>query len=344
MAYFRKTKTGYTAEIQIKGVRKSKSFTTKREAQIWAASQETDINQGATTPPQSRYTLRYALEKYRDEITGRNAGARWEQVRINLFLNHQDLLPLNKKIGEVTTEDFSHFRNLRLQKVKPGTVLREFGILSAIMEVVRKEWKWIKDNPVIDVKKPPKPIARDRLITRSEIKSMLRGLDYSPTALKITSVTQSIAVCFLLALRTGMRAGDMTGLQWKNVNPRYLTIEVDKVGRKKGLGRTVPLSKKAVRILQKMQGYDKVSVFALRPQTLDARFRTIRERQGLSGFTFHDTRHTAATWMAGKFKSSKEITAQQAIFDMCKIFGWKDPKRALDYYNPDPEDVASRLD
>lgn len=355
MAYIRKTASGYRAEIEIKGVRKSKSFDTKREAQIWAASEETQINHSASVAPRSKYNLRQALEKYRDEITDRNIGGRWERIRINAFLEHSDWLPFDKKIGDVDTDDFSRFRDERLKTVKPGTVLREFGILSAMMEVVRKEWKWIKENPVNDVNKPQEPPERDRLITRSEIKKILRGCGYSPQK-RVTSLTEAIAVCFLLALRSGMRAGEMTSLTWANVHTRHLVLEFDKVGRRKGIGRDVPLSKKAVRVIEKMRGFDKNSVFALQPQTLDARFRNIRESVGLTvrdkegkidkvkTFTFHDARHTAATWMAGRFKNNKDISAQQALLDLCKIFGWLDMKRALTYYNPRPEDLANRLD
>lgn len=356
MAYIKKTSKGYQAQIELKGIRKSKTFPTKREAMAWAHDQEQSIIAEKTLSPGEKHTLRDALEKYRDEITDRNTGARWEKLRINAILAHPDWLPLDKKISQVTTEDFGNFRDERLKTVKPGTILREFGILSAMMEVVRKEWKWIKENPVKDVKKPAEPPARDRLITRSEIKKMLRGLDYDPVSSHIASITQSIAVCFLLAMRTGMRAGDMTGLTWENVYPRYVVIELDKVGRRKGIGRDVPISRKAVRILEKMRGFDKKSVFGLKPQTLDARFRDIREEAGLTirlddgtidkkkTFTFHDSKHTAATWIAKTFKSNKDISAQQAVFDMCKIFGWTDMNRALDYYNPSPEDVASRLD
>ena len=356
MAYIKKTATGYQAQVELQGIRKSKTFPTKREASTWAYDIEQSIILEKKLSPGEKHTLRDALEKYRDEITDRNTGARWEKFRINAILAHPDWLPLDKKIGQVSTDDFGLFRDERLKIVKPRTVLREFGILSAMMEVVRKEWKWIKENPVKDVKKPAEPPARDRLITRSEIKKMLRGLDYDPVSSHITSITQSIAVCFLLAMRTGMRAGDMTGLTWENVYPRYVVIELDKVGRRKGIGRDVPLSRKAVRILEKMRGFDKKSVFGLKPQTLDARFRDIREEAGLTirlddgtidkkkTFTFHDSKHTAATWIAKTFKSNKDISAQQAVFDMCKIFGWTDMNRALDYYNPSPEDVASRLD
>jgi len=344
MAYIRKTLKGYRAEIEIQGVRKSASFVTKREALLWVAKEETAIREDSKTAPAHKYTLKDALVKYRDEVSPDNAGSRWEQIRIDAFLAHPEWLPLSKKIGLINPTDFENFSKERSKTVKDGTILRELGMLSGVMETARLRWQWVKENPVRDSKKPKEPPSRKRLITRPEIKAILRGLDYSPIAPHINSLTQSIAVCFLLALRTGMRAGDMTGLHWSNVKPRHLVIEIDKIGRRTGMGRDVPLSKKAVRIVNKMRGFDKESVFSLKPQTLDARFRTIRERQGLSGFTFHDTRHTAATWMAGKFKSNKDVTAQQAIFDMCKIFGWTDPKRALEYYNPNPEDVASRLD
>lgn len=356
MAYIRKSAKGYRAEIEIQGIRKSKSFDSKREALQWVAKEESSIREDVKTAPAAKYTLRQALEKYRDEVCIENAGERWEQIRINAFLKRPDWLPLNKKMAQLMPEDFEAFCKARSKSVKDNTILREIGILSSIMETARLRWKWLAINPVHDAKKPREGAERERLITRSEIKKMLRGFDYRPLAPRVDSITQSIAVCFLLALRTGMRSGDMTGLTWDDVHPRHLVIKVDKNGRRMNRGRDVPLSKKAVRIVEKMRGFDKASVFAVDPRTRDARFRTIREQAGLDirlpdgsidkeqTFTFHDTRHTAATWIAGKFKSSKDITAQQAIFDMCKIFGWTDPKRALKYYNPNPEDVAARLD
>ena len=51
------------------------------------------------------------------------------------------------------------------------------------------------------------------------------------------------------------------------------------------------------------------------------------------GFTFHDTRHTAATRIALKIP----------LLDLCKMFGWSDPKRAMVYYNPTASEIASRL-
>jgi integrase len=82
-----------------------------------------------------------------------------------------------------------------------------------------------------------------------------------------------------------------------------------------------------------MRGWDERMVFGVPVKSLDAQFRKYRERAGLSGFTFHDSRHTAATWMARKLD----------VLDLCKAFGWADPKHAMIYYNPTASDIAKRM-
>lgn len=83
-----------------------------------------------------------------------------------------------------------------------------------------------------------------------------------------------------------------------------------------------------------MRGWDDELVFGLKPSTLDAMFRKYRERAGLSGFTFHDSRHTAATML------SRHLD----VLDLCKMFGWSNPKQALVYYNPTAAQIAARID
>lgn len=69
------------------------------------------------------------------------------------------------------------------------------------------------------------------------------------------------------------------------------------------------------------------------PRTLSTLFRRYRERAGLSGFTSHDCRHTAATIISHKLE----------VLDLCKIFGWTDPKMAMVYYNPHASTLAELL-
>lgn len=106
-----------------------------------------------------------------------------------------------------------------------------------------------------------------------------------------------------------------------------------KTGATKESLRHVPLTPKAIRTINKMRGFDPVLVFGLRSQTLDTLFRRYRDQAGISGVTFHDSRHMAATWLAQKIN----------VLDLCKAFGWSNTKQALVYYNPTASDIAKRM-
>jgi len=325
MAKPRKHKDGYRIEVCVLGVRESKVFRTIRECTAWAESRKVAIRAEGKKPIGDRHTLKQALEKYRDEVCPNNRGERWETLRIYAFLRDAKM-PTAKLISEVMPSDMATWRDSRLESVSNGTVLRELGMLSAMFETAKKDWGWVTINPIKDIRKPPEPPHRERVISRSEIRLMLTSLGYKKGQCR--GVSQAVAHAFLLSLRTGMRAGEVSALRWDQVKPGYLAD----VGTKTG-SRDVPLSTKAARLVESMRGYDKDLVIGVSTQSLDALFRKHRNRAGLSGFTFHDSRHTAATWIAQKLH----------VLDLCKMFGWTNTRRALTYYNPSAADIAGRL-
>lgn len=318
-------KTGYRAQVAVNGIKKTKTFRTKREASAWASAMETDLRSVANLPASERHTLQDAFAKYAEEEAPKHKGERWEVIRLKLIATQLDA---TKPIGLVTATDLSVWRDARLKQVSQSSVLRELKLLGSVFEVARLEWKWISVNPVRDVKKPRASEHRERTISWRETKAQLKAMGYSHKQ-RVTSVRHAAAVLFMLALRTGMRAGELCGLTWDRVYPKYCRL----VETKNGKGRSVPLTPKAERLLEKMRGWDEDSVFAIKPESLDAVFRRYREKTGLTGYTFHDARHTAATRMAKKVD----------ILTLCKIFGWSSTKMALVYYNPKAEDIADLL-
>jgi integrase len=82
-----------------------------------------------------------------------------------------------------------------------------------------------------------------------------------------------------------------------------------------------------------MKGWDSDLVFGVQSQTLDTLFRRARDRAGLKGFTFHDSRHSACTRLARKVD----------VLELCKIMGWVKTTQALTYFNPKVSDIARRL-
>lgn len=326
MASIKRHKDGWRAWVCIKGTRDSEKFRTRREAEAWAGRRETELREEQATAPTTRHTVQDLLLRYLEEVTPKKRNV-FEGKSINFWLAHP-LFP-SGKLSSITPDHFALWRDYRAKTVKAGTILREFSLLGDIFETARREWHWIKENPIRDVKKPSAPQHRDRVISRQEIRAMLVVMRYSPR-LPIRSLTGAVAVCFLLALRTGMRAGELCGLTWDRVHESYCRLPVTKT-----TPRDVPLTKKAMRLIEKMRGFDDVQVLGgLKTASLDALFRKYREQAGLEGFRFHDTRHTAATRLAPKVD----------VLTLCKIFGWSNPKMAMVYYNPTAADIAKRLD
>jgi integrase len=328
MASITKVANGYRAQVYVKGQRDSKCFRTRREADAWGAARETALHAQNEASPVGRHTFGELLRKFRDEVSPHRRGARWEELRIEAKLK-DPRLPANMLLADMTSDILGAWRNERLKQVAASTVLRELKLLSSIFEHARLEWKWIESNPVKDVRKPRSPDHRETLIAWQNIRRMLAEMGYRRGICR--SVAQAVAHAFLFALRTGMRAGEICGLTWDRVFDDHCTVS----GKTRAAKRSVPLTAPTKRLLEAMRGYDPVLVFGMKSQSLDANFRKYRNRAGLEGFTFHDSRHTAATRIA----KSGRID----VLTLCKIFGWSNPSMAMIYYNPTAKDVVNML-
>jgi len=316
MASIKPYRDTWRAQIFVLGVRDSKCFRTKREAESWASARETSIRNQSNRP---------AGEKHGEEVSPKKRGKRWEQIRIEALIDMPSF-PASLPIGELTTTHFADWRDSRLKQVTPGTVLRELTVISSVFETARKEWRWVSENPLRDLKKPRQPDHREVTIDLWKIRRMLVELGWNKGPCKSTK--QAAGRAFMLALRSGMRAGEICALTAQNVRDDYCILPVTKTKP-----RSVPLIPSAKRIIDSMAGWDDKTVFGITAQTLDATFRKARKSSGLDGFTFHDSRHTAATILSRKVD----------VLTLCKIFGWANTSQALTYYNPTASDIARQL-
>lgn len=327
MAKPKKTAAGtWRIQIEVKGVREAYTGPTSRDATEWAARRTVELRALGSGRGGTIKTLGDAFKRYAEEVSPTRRGELKEVIRLAAFQRADSKLPCKKKLAELQSADLAEWRDARLKIVTRGSVLRDMNLVSGVLEQCRLEWGWITVNPMANVRRPTNPDHREVLISGLEIRKMLRALGY---AKQVRGVMQAVAMCFLLALATGMRAGEICGLTWSNVHDDYVSLPMTKNGRK----RNVPLSPVAKRIIQRMKGFDPLLVFGIKAASLDALFRKARGRAGLSGFTFHDSRHTAAT----------RIAPTLDILDLCKMFGWVKMDQALTYYNEKPGKIAGRL-
>jgi hypothetical protein len=74
MASFRKSASGWRAELYVKGIRDSASFTTKAQAQAWAAKRETELREQKGPGIVAGKTLLNAFNRYELEVSKTKRG------------------------------------------------------------------------------------------------------------------------------------------------------------------------------------------------------------------------------------------------------------------------------
>jgi integrase len=311
---------GWRASVARHGVRKTRVFPTKAAARDWAAHEEYLILNAAVI--RSEIPLADVLQRYAREVSPGKRGERWEVIRLDK-LCRDDLAKV--RLCDLTAIDIAQWRDRRLRQVGPGSVRREMVLLSAVFTVARKEWGLISASPMDDVKKPASPEPRDRLATAAELErlALSAGTD-------LTNSTARAFHAFLFAVETGMRAGEIIGLVWERVD---LDNRVARLAQtKNGTARDVPLSSEAVRLLQALPRSD--PVFGLSSASLDALWRKLRDRAGVEGLVFHDSRHLGVTRLARKLD----------VLSLAKMIGHRNLSQLQVYFNESAADIAKRLD
>ena len=197
--------------------------------------------------------------------------------------------------------------------------------MSAVLNVARKEWGMISENPISDVRRPSKPPPRERRPSQDEIDRMRHSAGED-----LTKLTARAFHAFLFAIETAMRAGEIAGLEWDRVDLDRRVARL--MHTKNGRPRDVPLSSEAIRLLKMLPQLN--PIFGLSSRQLDALFRKQRDRAGVEGLTFHDSRHEAITRLSQKLD----------VLALARTVGHSDLRMLQVYYNEDGEALAMRLD
>lgn len=242
--------------------------------------------------------------------------------------DYPNLVALN--VGDITPKDLTAWRNSRLKQVSAGTVLREISLLSAIFSYAQKELFIINNNPFAQVSKPKEPKSRNRRISNDEIKIITDALQYEQGT-KPTEPRHYVAWCFLFAIETAMRRGEILQITRDNIYDDYIHLP----DTKNGESRNVPLLNSAKELLKLIDHNDNKLI----PHTTNS-FKKSWERglnrSGIKDLNFHDTRHEAITRFVELRKIPVEILA--------KITGHKTISILINtYYNPTASDISKML-
>lgn len=312
----------------------TKTFDLKRDAEAFAATTEADLARGTYRPQDATTTLRTLVERYRDAVTPSKRGASQEGYLLGAILRPEAVARpmLARLVSEISPADVAHWRDARLKQVKPATLAREWATLGHVLAHAEREWSipLPNGNPIRQARKPRVMNAKDRRVTDEEI-----------DAICTASQSGHLGHLIRLAVETGARRGELLALRWSEIDLKRRTARLPAGSTKNGHARVLPLSPRALAVLETMPRRLDGKLFDLRADSVTQAFaRAVahaKRGQGagfLDGVTFHCLRHEALSRLAEQGWQATEIAS---------VSGHRTLQLVQRYVHHRPEDLAAKM-
>ena len=355
MATILKTPSGtWKAVIRKKGWPTSaKTFRTKRDAEDWARRAEDEMVRGVyiDRSRSERMTFSDALDRYLSEVlpTKKPSTQRSEKPRaepLRRFFGQYSLAAISPELAAryrderlATTSQRVHRLKGQPSRLSPNTVRLELALLSHLFNTAIREWGLgLVRNPVSGIRKPSPGQGRDRRLTAAEEAGLREALACHSNPM--------VAWIFEVALETGMRSGEITGLRVGQVDIDRRVVRL--MNTKNDSGRTVPLTRRAVEIFRmalanplRPKGCELVFFGepgrdgTRKPYAFTKAWNETKLSLGLTDLRFHDLRHEAVSRLVEAGFSDQEVSA---------ISGHKSMQMLKRYTHLRAEDLVERLD
>jgi integrase len=332
----------WRAKIRLRGVSASETFERKSDAKDWASKAEASIRKGEYGEP-SKQGLTVAelidrciaehlptkrANKSRDKVATQLAW--WKDELGRLTLSQLTPARIHEARGKLLKRRTRHKRPLT-----SATVNRYLAALSVACKYGWKVLRVLPGNPVLSVEKGSESAGVVRFLSDNERAQLLQAASADPDANMHTAI--------VLALATGLRAGNLRALEWSDVDFDRQALRVR--DSKNGTARWVPMIDPALRALRLHRQRDPIEFGPVfRSPTQDkpaeingAAWMRVKRAAGLVGaanFRFHDLRHTAGTYLNEAGASDIAIAA---------VLGHKTLAMAKRYSHQSPEFTRATL-
>lgn len=310
----------YRVRVRLQGeTSRTRTFKRKADAEAWAKAAETDLSRGLYVPVSEdrKRTVADLIDRtIKDHLPTKRNNKSAHKVKAYLEWWKRDLGELT--LDKLTPQRISERRAKLLarkpkrgERMSPATANRYLAGLSVATKYGWKELGWLPRNPVLDVSKGAESTGVVRFLSEDERKRLLKAAHVDPDP--------NIETAIILALSTGLRAGNLRTLSWDDVDFDRKALRIGET--KNGEGRWVPLIGPAIRELERHRDRDPTDgegyVFKSANKDVPAdingqawmRVKRAAALTGAMNFRFHDLRHTAGTYLNEAGASAIQIAA-----------------------------------
>lgn len=309
----------YEVRIRRKGYpTASKTFLKKKDAEAWASRVENEMHSGVYTPREAseNTTLAEALERYREDIfPGLARGGYGLNANLNRLKAHLGAF-------SIANLDSSHIARYRDQQAKlrsAQTVVHDLNLLNRVLKICEMEWNipLPRGLATARVRKPKLPQGRDRRLARDENNNCVEEAFLLETAEQFGAFGPSYRRLIVFALETAMRRNEILGMEWQHIT--FSSKVVFLPHTKMGIPRKVPLSERALQVLQEIGPQESGPVWLiskneempkiLSGNTVTQAFADICKVARIEDLTFHDLRHEAVSRLFEKGWNMAQVAA-----------------------------------
>lgn len=248
-------------------------------------------------------TLAEAFDRYGRDFSSRKAHPDRDLNRIKRWKQH----PLAQRyMATLRGTDFATYRDERRRDGRAeNTVRLELQLVSHLFEMARKEWGWEGlQNPLKNIRKPSGTKARDRRLYPGERELLALAL--------AESSNPWVLPAFELAIELTLRQAMLFEIRWDWIDlaRRVLTIPRAYHQRaNKGVPHEIPLSSKAVAVLQAMPRSIDGRLFRCTQNAVVMVWKKTLARLEIDDLHWHDLRHEGITLLFTKGLSPIEASS-----------------------------------
>src|SRR5712692_7155854 len=311
------TKSRWLVEIRYPdGSRFRKRMRREREAlRLWAAEQA-KIENGTWDERAARnVTVAAAFQQYRDysKVQHRSHNS---YVDPSLTLWEEHLGP-QTPLAKISSQQVEDFKLKRAQKVSRGTTDKDLAVLKALFNWCIAH-RLAVSNPVRRVKLFHEDNSRLRYLTRQEYDRLIE-------AARTITTSPYLEEKIVLAAHTGLRRGSLFNLRWEQVDLENRVMRIPRT--KSGRPLSLPLNATALKTLKALDEAktpESQYVFPHKSgpnagepvQDIKNGFHAALAIAEIEDFTWHDLRHTFASWLmmrGASLRSVAELLGHQSM-------------------------------
>lgn len=259
-----------------------KTFDTKIQAEQWSRQIESEMDRGVfiSRAEAEATTLYVALERYIQDYIPRLSDPLREGNRARAI---QRRVLATRFLASIRGKDIAEFIKERQDEGTGANTIRlDLALLSRLFEVAGSDWGMESlSNPVKRANKPKMPTGRSRRLEGDEEERLL------------SFCTFPFREVVRFALETAMRREEISSMRWDQVDLKKRFVLLSDT--KNGDARTVPLSPRAIEVLQALPRNVAGSVFGMDKDSISRTMLVATRKAAIEDMRFHDLRHEATS-------------------------------------------------